>query len=259
VVVDEMGRHVISLLSGHIGGANTLAKKVAGLIGADPVITTATDINMVPAIDVIAKEKDLFIENPDAIKNVNMALLTGGKIFLHDPFNILHNTIPNSSLLMDSDLNGNSKDIPGVFIDDVLVDLPSNILILRPGSLVAGIGCNRNTSMKEMKFFLLEILKRFGLTSASLRSIATADIKGDEPGLLALAKDLELPLKFFDREELNQVKDIKTPSAMVEKHIGAKSVCEAAAILAAKHGKLIVPKQSIRNVTVAIARISFTS
>ncbi len=266
VVVDEMANHSISLVSGHIGGANSLTKQIAEITGAKPVITTATDVNDVPAIDVLASERDLVIENPDAIKGVNMALLTNRKIYLHDPFNLMRDFLPKSCLLFDTDSGKSNRtnwkkffdnDILGVFIDDVCVDLPPQILILRPRSLVVGMGCNRNTDMQEMKVFLHNILKKFALASGSLRCIATINIKKDELGLIALAKELELPMEFFDKEELKKVKDIETPSAMVEKHIGIKSVCEAAAILSAKMGRLIVPKQSTRNVTVAIAKIPF--
>jgi len=256
VVVDEAGRHAISLLSGHIGGGNSLTKRVASLIGADPVITTATDINGVPAIDLLAGQRGLVIENPEAIKRVNMAFLTGRKIDLHDPLGLLVDAIPDSYLLT---TGGSDEDVARVFIDDAVTDLPAQTLVLRPKSLVAGMGCNRGTSMEEMKSLLYQVLDEFRLSPASLRGIASIDIKADEPGLLELAKDLELPVVFYDKEELNKVKNIKNPSAMVEKHTGAKSVCEAAAILSAKRGKLIVPKHSTRNVTVAIARIPFTS
>jgi len=266
VVVDELGNHSISLVSGHIGGANMLADKVAGLIGADPVITTATDIHRVPSIDVLAIEKGLFIENPDAIKGVNMAFLSGDKIYFHDPFGLLMDSIPKTNLILDAGSNGNDqedipktylKEISGVFICDVRFDLPPQMLILRPESLVAGVGCNRNTSMEEMKSFLHEVLEKFRLSFNSLKCIATINIKKDEPGLLALSGELELPITFYDREELNQIKTIETPSLMVEKFTGVKSVCEAAAILASNNGKLIVPKRSTRNVTIAIARKSF--
>ena len=258
VVVDEIGRHAISLLSGHIGGANDLAKKIARFIGAEPVITTATDANDLPAIDVLAQKNDLFIENPGAIKSINMALLTGQKINIHDPLGILSNTLSISNLLINSGSEEKQfdKNTPGIYIDDQKVDLWPNILVLRPRTLVAGIGCNRNTTMEEMRLFLGETLNRFSLAPGSLACIASIDLKKDEPGLTALAKELELPLRFFDKKELNRVKNIKTPSDMVEKHTGVKSVCEAAAILAAKQGKLIVPKQTTRNVTVAIAGIS---
>ena len=263
VVMDELGYHAISLLSGHIGGANELAETVARITGAEPVITTATDINKVPAIDLIAKKLKLYIENPGAIKNINMAFLSGlsgKKIIFHDPLKLMIRMIPESYISLKSlnffaDKNG-SHETPSVFIDDVKKDLPEFVLVLRPPTLVAGIGCNRDTSMEEMKGVLFKTFEKFSLARQSLKYIASIDIKNDEIGLIDLAKDLDLPIRFFSREELNQVEDIKTPSNMVKKHIGVKSVCEAAAILASSHGKLIVPKQIMGNVTTAIARIS---
>lgn len=257
VVVDEKGRHAISLLSGHIGGANDLAEKIALLIGADPVITTATDVNDLPAIDVWAQKKDLFIENPKAIKNINMALLTNQKINIHDPSGFLNKQESIANFLQDSGSGEKqfNKDSPGIYINYLKVDLSPNILVLRPKILVAGIGCNRNTTRKEIKLFLYEVLNRFSLASDSLSLIASIDLKKDEPGLIALAKEIELPLIFFNKEELNQIKNIKSPSIVVEKYTGVKCVCEAAAILAAKKGKLIVPKQLSGNLTVAIAEI----
>ncbi len=268
VVADESGYHAISLLSGHIGGANSLAEKIALLTGAVPVITTATDLNRVPAVDLIAKEKNLFIENPGAIKWVSSALLSGRKIYLHDPFGFMKNVFLAKSNFLNhtgSDkidpaelIKKVNKDTAGIFIDDIIADLPFRMLVLRPPTIVAGIGCNRNTSLVEIKSFLYDILRKYRLSEKSLKSLATIDLKMDEPGLLALGKTLDLQIKFFGKDELNQVQDIKRPSLMVEKHMGVKSVCEAAAILASKKGKLIVPKESAGNVTIAIARIPFT-
>lgn len=140
-----------------------------------------------------------------------------------------------------------------------MVDLPRQVLILRPRSLAVGIGCNRNTAADEMKALLMETLERFRLSPLSVFTLASVDIKQDEAGLVTLSESLGIPLVFFDRETLKQVSTIATPSAMVEKHIGVKSVCEAAAILAAKNGELVVPKQHTKNVTTAVARISSMS
>lgn len=144
-----------------------------------------------------------------------------------------------------------------VFIDDVVsCDLPPETLILRPQTLVAGIGCNRGTSTEEIRTLLTQVLRDFGLAEKSLATLASISIKHDEPGLLELARELGLPLVFFEKDELKQAQGIQTPSKIVEKHIGVNSVCEAAAILAARQGKLIVPKHSTPNVTVAIARMA---
>ncbi|MGD8649711.1 MAG: cobalamin biosynthesis protein [Desulfobacterales bacterium] len=268
VVVDDQANYAISLLSGHLGGANALTLKIADIIGADPVITTATDVNRVPAIDVLAKEKNLLIENPQAIKTVNMALLQRKQIFAHDPFGFLGTSLP---LIEPCTYGATSKHLkknarekefdngPGIYVDDVIVGLPPEVLVLRPASLVAGIGCNRNTPMEEIKELLEEVMEAHHLASSSLTSLASIDVKSDETGMLNLSENLNLPLVFHNRQELNQVKEIQNPSIVVEKHVGVKSVCEASAILTARGGTLIVPKQSTKNVTVAIARINFSS
>jgi len=259
VVIDDRGQHAISLLAGHLGGANALTLRVAEIIGARPVITTATDVNRRPAIDVLAKEKNMVIENPRAIKTVNMALLTDQKVYVHDRFALLQDEIPNAIQLTEEVLIKLDDHTAAIFVGDRQIELPSHVLILRPATLVAGIGCNRNTPMQEIKDLLDEVLKKNNLAGACLNRIATIDLKADEPGMVELAKDLNLPIEFFNREELNSVKDIQTPSTMVEKHVGVKSVCEAAAILASRTGTLLVPKQTTPNVTVAIARNAFIS
>ena len=115
----------------------------------------------------------------------------------------------------------------------------------------------RGLSKDEIMGLLLSVLENNRLATDSLTCIASVDIKNDEPGLIGLAEDLNLPLVFFSREELGQVREIETPSAMVQKHIRVQSVCEAAAILASERGQLIVPKQTTPNATAAIARVRF--
>lgn len=265
LVIDEKGHHVISLLSGHVGGANALTVKVAHLIDSDSVITTATDINGISAIDVLAVEKNLFIENPEAIKYVNMAMIKGDPVELYDPYDFLTRDLVGMSVIPLEEMHpvrdGNSSTGPcaGVFIDDIRIDLPGTILILRPSSLVAGIGCNRNTGFDELRDFLFDVLKNYKLSVNSLSGLVSIDLKSDEAGLLELAKSLDVPIEFFSKEQLNRIKTIQNPSILVEKHVGVKSVCEAAAILGSNQGRLVVPKQNTRNVTVAIARKGFTS
>lgn len=259
VVIDDKGQHVISLLSGHLGGANQLACTIAALLGAKPVITTATDINHKPAIDNIAKQKELRIENPHAIKQVNMALLTDAPVWVYDPHRLLKGQLPH---LKPIDGRGESHfNIPstqaGIFLDDRCCTLPSHFLKLRPQTLVAGIGCNRDTPKKEIKELLFKTLDRFALSPFSLGSLASIDVKSDEVGILDLAEELNLKIQFFPKETLNQVSGVQTPSAMVAKHVGVKNVCETAAIVASQNGQLIVPKQKTPNVTVAIARRDF--
>jgi cobalt-precorrin 5A hydrolase len=264
LVMDETGHYVISLLSGHLGGANQLARELASIIGAAPVITTATDLRGVPAIDLIAQERGLRIENPDAIRTVSAALLRGETIKVCDPFAWLQGALP-ATMVRPIDPNAENPagaEIgtgPAVMVHDIHVDLPPEVLILRPASLFVGLGCNRGTPAGEITALLDTVLMRFGLARRSLAGLASVDLKADEEGLETAARRYGLPLTFFTRDRLAAVADIRTPSATVKKHIGIPSVCEAAALLASDNGDLIVPKQRTRNVTVAIARCAFTS
>lgn len=268
VVVDEAGRFAISLLSGHVGGANALARSVAAVIGAEPVITTATDVNGLPGIDFTAAERGLFIETPGAIKFIHMAILKGEDIRLHDPYDFLtgsdfaaHGGV--RKIRFDPKMtpveSNPSVSSPLVFVDDVLIDSSPHVLVLRPPTLFIGIGCNRNTSVEEMKNLLLEVMVVNRLSPASLAGIASIDLKRDEPGILELGRDLSLPLYFYSKEELNAAGGIESPSAVVQKHVGVTNVCEAAALTASRNGTLIVPKKKSRNATVAVARIGCIS
>ncbi len=264
LVMDETGQYVISLLSGHLGGANRLARELAGAIGAAPVITTATDLRGVPAIDLIAQERGLHIENPAAIRAVSAALLRQDTVAVCDPFDRLQGALPHTmmrpvDLTAETPASAGFSDGPAVMVHDIHVDLPPEVLILRPASLFAGVGCNRGTPVGEITAHLETVLTRFGLARMSLAGLASVDLKADEAGLKAAARHYHKPLSFFTRDQLATVTDIRNPSATVEKHIGIPSVCEAAALMASDNGHLIVPKQRTRNVTVAIARRTFTS
>lgn len=249
VVVDDKGLHAISLLSGHLGGANHLAKEIAGIIHAKAVITTATDINHLPSIDLLAQERNLFIENPEAIKHVNMVFLKGGRLAVHDPLNCLQEQIPQEFISG----QGIPKTGTGVVCTWKTVNVPRETLVLRPRVLSVGMGCNRHTPVEIIQDLLMEVFKKEWLSLNSVYTLATTDLKKNEPGFLLLAERLGLPWIFYDNLQLNSVDTIQTPSLMVEKHIGVKSVCEAAAILAADRGRLIVPKQKNRDVTLAVA------
>lgn len=247
VVLDDKGLHAISLISGHIGQANTYTRHIARLLSAVPVITTATDVNRLPAIDVLAKEQRLFIETPKAIKTINMAFLQNRAICLHDPLHLIKPWIP-AHLIAHVSRQG-----PSVVCDWKKQKVSRETLVLRPGVLAVGIGCNRNTPFDVITDFFRATLETAGISVHAVAVLATTDVKQDEPGILALAAHLQIPVQFYDRPALASVKTIQTPSAMVEKHIGVKSVCEAAAILASNNGTLVLPKKKNQDVTLAVA------
>jgi cobalt-precorrin 5A hydrolase len=255
VVTDDNGNHAISLISGHLGGANMLTKKIARIINATPVITTATDTNQLPSIDLIAKDKGLYIETPQNIKVINMAFLMGKPVRLYDPLRFIKNDLPKIFRLETHQTDTVNTDLSTekIFCSYENKNVSRETLILRPPVLSIGIGCNRGTRYEEIKQFLLMVLKKEGLSANSIYQFATTDIKKDEPGLLALSKEMKIQIDFYGKKDLNSVKTIETPSKMVEKHLGVKSVCEAAAILSANNGELIVPKKKSKDVTVAVA------
>ncbi len=246
VVLDDQGRHAVSLVSGHIGHGNRYARQVGLLLGATPVITTATDVNALPSIDLVADRQNLYIETPAAIKTVNMAFLESQKIGLHDPLNRVAPLIPDY-------WTADCRTGPHVFCDWRTTPVSRETLVLRPRVLAVGVGCNRHTPVKTILAFYTAVLADAGISRHSVFTLATSDIKKDEPGILALADCLGLPIRFYDNHRLSSVTTIQTPSKMVETHIGVKSVCEAAAILASHHGTLVLPKQKNADVTLAVA------
>jgi Cobalamin biosynthesis protein CbiG len=203
VVLDEKAQHVISLLSGHLGGANDLAQKVAKILRATPVITTATDVHGVKAFDTAAVEKDLWIENPDSIKVLNSALLEKRKIYLIDPMKIIspfYENIPFIEVLEDFSLiQETTGGSPMVYVGDQLVTPRAGFLIMRSTSLVTGIGCNRGTGFGELKDGIKEVFQKFKLSMQSLRNLATIDLKKDEEGMIELGEILNLPIHYFPR------------------------------------------------------------
>jgi cobalt-precorrin 5A hydrolase len=253
---DEAGRFVISLVSGHIGGANELADKLSVILGATPVVTTATDVNQVPAIDVIARDQGLYIENKKAIKHVSMAFIKGEPLPVHDPFHLVSPFLP-PRLVADSSLFAAERS--GIWVDYTVRDLPEKVLVLRPKMLVAGMGCRRGVTRQELEDHLHQVFQTRRISVNSLSKIVSVDLKANESGLLELAEKLNLPIEFYTRDELDQVKSVPNPSFLVNKHIGVKSVCEAAAMLATGSADLLIPKTAGRTVTLSLAAMPVTS
>lgn len=256
VVVDQAGRYAVSLLSGHLGGANALARRVAELLGGQAVITTATDTAGLPSLEMLAGELGLRVENLAALAKVSMSLLDGGQPAVHDPegwlWPMLQRRWPGRFELLTPGQEDSLAEKPLIWVGWHLLDPPPAWLVLRPPALSLGLGCNRGTSADEMEALLREALQSQGLSPASLCCLASVRAKSDEPGLLDLAARLNLPLKFYSAEELSAV-EVPNPSATVARHMGVASVCEAAAMLAAGSRRLLVSKQKSPNVTLAVA------
>jgi len=258
VVMDEAGRFAVSLLSGHLGGANELAREVAGLIGATPVITTATDVCNKSCAEDIARELDCEIENVSGIKEINSAFLHDKPVAISLPAGERETLSGCGNFIFFDTLKGLfASDYPArIAVTNRMLDgLAERCLILRPKNIIIGVGCNRNTSAEEIGDVVFKVLKDAGLSQTSIRNLATIDLKRDEDGILKFANKYGLTIDFFTKEELDRAGVVTAPSLHVIAAVGVGGVCEPAAMLSARVLKLLVPKVKSGNVTVAVAEV----
>lgn len=259
VVMDDAGKFSISLLSGHLGGANELAERCAFISGARAVITTATDANGLPSFDMLARENGWAIEDLSRVKILNSLLLDDEKIAVVDDTGLVRSFFHGQGRLQfhDSFVAGLRSEAKGfLFVTNSIIPpqlRSESLLVLRPKNLVLGIGCNSGTSADEIEGVVISNLKRLFLSSASIAMVASAEAKSREPGLIEAAERFGVPFICYPSEELNLVEAPTPPSAYVMAAIGATGVAEPAAVLASGRGELILKKVKSGNVTLAIA------
>jgi cobalt-precorrin 5A hydrolase len=259
VVLDERGHHVISLLAGHMGGANHLAGEIARITGGQAVITTASDVAGRPAIDLIAERAGLVVENPEMLARVARAVVEQETVRVYDPGEhlkpFLHGEIGFSWCGCDALQPACAPG--GVLLWVAATPLPAGVvgLHLRPRDLVVGVGCNRGTSTDEVMNLLERVFEEHGLSTQAIRNFATVDLKAGEPGILELGRKMNRPVQVFARAEIADI-SVPNPSAVVRAHLGVESVCEATALVSAQSTNLIVPKQKSKNATMAVARVA---
>ena len=257
VVLDQQGRYAVSLLSGHLGGANDLARQVAGLLGGQAVITTATDNLGLPSLELEARRLGLALENLGALAGVSGALVDGRPVPLCDPEGWLEPVAtqhPQCFTPVTSERAQGMRGEPLVWVSWQSAPPAKSWLVLRPRCLALGMGCNRDTSAHELEDLARAALEKAGAALGSLKSLASAEAKRQEPGLLAAAGRLGVKPVFYAHEVLARV-EVPNPSPAALACLGTASVCEAAALLATDHGELILPKIKSNNATAAVAKI----
>ena len=292
VTVDENGSYVISTLSGHLGGANTLTKKVADILAARPVITTATDVSNKPSLDLLAAELDCALVPFARVKKASAALVNESKLNIfyknreykqallqataseNTAGNFAGENIEFISLAEKSPGGKTSAKIeakPGfsiIFTNHKFSGLnlqaedTGDIVQMVPHNIIIGIGARRNIKAKKIIAALQNVRQELNLRRESLKSLATVDIKQQEPGLKRAAEAMNLPLKIVKREEIAQEMENSSYnysfSEFVKDKIGVGGVCEPAAMLTAKKGKILQPKKSHDGVTTAVVEENFT-
>ena len=244
--VDERARFVVPLLSGHIGGANRLAVRLAGALGATPVITTATDVNGRFAVDAWAAERGFLIADMALAKRVSADILTGEIPLCAD--------VPVNSDLPDGLVPGDSGAL-GVCVSARDRRPFDETLLLVPRVLRVGLGCRRGTPREAIDALIDEVFRRHGLRPEAVAEAATIDAKADEAGLTACCQARGWPLRILSAAQLRAVPGEFAESEFVREAVGVGNVCERAAM--AGGGRLVVPKTAENGVTVAVAELEW--
>ena len=236
ITVDEQANFVISLLSGHLGGANEECRKIASGIGAVPVVTTATDVSGKIAVDTLSQKIKAKLENLEDAKRVTSLIVNGENVSLHLPENIVKVDENSSGAIIIS----NRRKI------EISKIIPQNIVL--------GIGCKRGIAKEHIIEKLKYVLENQNLEPSSIRKAASAWVKSDEKGLLEAMENLNIPIEFFEKEEILEVEDlIEDRSEYVKKTIGVYGVSEPCAYLASsRKGKFLVKKIKLEGMTLSI-------
>ena len=251
--IDDNGNFVISTLSGHLGGANSLTNKIAALIGATPVITTSSDINNRLGIDVLARDLYLSIDRPKQILFFNKAIIEGHEITLTSKSKkeYLIEYLKNNTLEIDVCFNY-SEDLDE---DEIRVSLDNHELTLKERKMVVGIGCRRGKECEKIYEGLKKSFSDLNIDKSRVNQFASAEIKKDEKGILELSEKLNVPVNFVELEKLKlfDSNDVQK-SEFVKSKFGIYGVCEPSAlIMAGFDSKLIYKKTSFDGVTIAVA------
>ena len=266
VCVDDSGRFAVSVLSGHVGGADALATGVADAIGATPVITSASHVLGTLAVDLLGSEYGWRIEASSAmITRASAAVVNGEPVGVYQDAGErdwwdADSTLPPNLNICES--VGALAGFPNVLLISDRVDVsdriaafnPRTLVVYRPRSLVLGVGSRRGVELEELKLLLHRTFAAFDLSTNAIRCIATAELKRDEAAIGQLAERLGVPVQYFGADELNSMPG---PSGASESQrlLGIVGVAEPAALLASG-GDIVAPKVRSAAATLAVARIN---
>lgn len=251
LVIDECGRYVISVLSGHLGGANELAKKAARILDAVSVITTATDLHGRFAVDVFAKNNNCSIFYMKAAKEASAALLAGRMIGFYSEFPYV-GELPKGLKLCTPDLKEYPEIGVAVTVHQSCLPFKSTVQVV-PRVVSLGIGCRKDKEFEIINKEVRKCLNDADIYYEAVEKISSISIKKDEAGIIRLSDALEVPFETFSEDELISVKGEFTASEFVKKITGVNNVCERSAVLASQNGKLIKNKAANDGVTTALA------
>lgn len=255
IAMDECGCYVIALLSGHVGGANELAVQIAEEIGAEPVVTTATDQNRCFAVDIFAVKNHLKITDRILAKKISAAVLKGERIGLWSEIP-LEGKLSKELFRMEK-LSGifdfRYGIAAGIPAHDLEEKNDGDILWLVPQTIYLGIGCRKGVSAEAVESFVLRQLRENGMRIEQVRAVSSIDRKRNEAGLVEFCEKYQLPFTVFSAKELDEAVGEFSVSEFVKKTVGVENVCERAAVKASKEGWIILSKRAENGITLAAA------
>ncbi len=255
IVMDEKGKNVISLLSGHMGGANAMTMRISKLLEAHPVITTATDVNEKSALDNIIRDLDASVSDLKAsVKRINYSLVHGEKVGLYMERDYQIDT--RGFILLKNLEAKRIEEMAHVVCITSKCKLPISdeaCIKIVPKDLVIGIGCRKNTPKELLQKSFDDFLKSHNIDVRAVKMIASIDIKGEEPAITALADALGVPFKTVSQNDVRSVEHLFEKSEFVKKSIGVYNVAAPAAYLLS--GNLYIPKHKYQGITFAVGRV----
>lgn len=255
VVIDEKGQYVISLLSGHIGGANELTHKIADFLDAAPVITTASDVNNRIAVDTLAMHCNCKIEDFKEATKITAHIVNGEPVGIRSEISIDLPLPPNVRRIQESDLHDeNLKGLIYITEKEIQHLLPCDKVVLRPKNLIVGVGCRKGKGKDEILAAIANVFCQAGLSMDSIKQLATVDVKKEEQGIIEAAKFLQVPLRIVSREAILKIEDRFAASSFVKETIGVGSVCEPAALISSEKGSVIIEKKACQGITIAVVK-----
>ncbi|MCK5780076.1 MAG: cobalt-precorrin 5A hydrolase [Psychrilyobacter sp.] len=241
ITSDEDGQFIVSLLSGHLGGANELASEIAKIIGGVAVISTASDVSGTIAVDTIAMKLEAKLKDLESAKDVTALIVNGESIELRLPSNMIVDKVEKARNINPS----------GIIVYSNKEIIKTTQII--PKNIILGIGCKRGTLATTILDVIKQTMRECNLHMDSIKHIATVDVKADEIGLLKVANYLKKELIIISREDIKSVQDRYQGSDFVEKTIGVKCVSAPVAYLSSnKKGKFLVEKKRDRGITISI-------
>lgn len=252
VVIDDLGRFCISLLSGHIGGANQIAEDIASEINAVPVITTATDNRNIESIDMFAKSNNYHIEDLQSVTKITSMMVNGKTIGLYTETD---DYIDYGNTIIIRDLKDIGPEIQGLIIvssQEKIKDVLIPFTILRPKNINIGIGCRKGVETSRIINAIEDEFRLHNLTTKSIKAIGTVEVKKNEKGIIRSSSYFNCPLKIYSIDEIRVVEDNFSKSQFVKDTIGVYSVSAPVAFLLG--GEIMTEKSKHNGITISISK-----